>query len=94
MERSAAADALMVEGFLPKAKKALQVLEDLGKRLENDAEFKKLYESDFISALIEAGIDPNARTEMGLAPLERGNIPSRSKSCITPSGNACVCCPD
>lgn len=93
MERSAKVDAAMVEGFLPKAAIALQKLEKLGKRLENDPAFRALYESDFISALIEAGIDPDARTEMGLEPLISGQIPIESKSCITPNGNACVCCP-
>jgi hypothetical protein len=93
MPRSADRDIKVVNEFVPKAATAIRKLETLRDKLKNDPEFRKLYETDFIAALEKVGIDPNARTEMGLPPLEKDKIPSDSHSCITPNGNACLCCP-
>jgi hypothetical protein len=93
MPRSAERDIQVVEDFIPKAEAAIKKLGTLRDKLKNDSEFRKLYETDFMTALEKIGIDPNARTEMGLPSLEKGKIPADSKNCITPQGNACVCCP-
>lgn len=74
--------------FLKKAAVATKKIEDFKTRLENDAEFQKLWENDSAKALIEMGIDPDARTEVGEQPYIMG---PRCDWCITPNGNACHC---
>jgi hypothetical protein len=93
MPRSAERDIKVVDDSVPKAAAAIKKLETLRNKWKNDPEFRKLYETDFMAALEKVGIDLNARTEMGLPPLEKGKVPADSKSCITPQGNACLCCP-
>jgi hypothetical protein len=74
--------------FLPNAKKAIAQFEALSARLEADADFRKLWETDSAKALEAVGIDPEARQEMGLGPYEHG---PECNNCITPQGNACHC---
>jgi hypothetical protein len=74
--------------FLVNARKSVKQIEELQRRLENESDFQKLWESDSAKALQEVGIDPNARMEVGKEPYERG---PECVYCITPMGNACHC---
>lgn len=76
------------EAFLMNAKKAIAQLEEVKRRLESDATFRKLWDTDSAEALRQVGIDPEARHEMGLGPYEEG---AQCKWCVTPQGNACHC---
>jgi hypothetical protein len=77
-----------LETWIPKAKKAIVLAEDLRQRLETDEEFQKLWETDSAEALRRVGIDPDARKEVGLPPYDQG---PECTNCITPMGNYCHC---
>jgi hypothetical protein len=74
--------------FIPKAKEAIEQLEEMKRRLETDEGFRKLWEADSGRALRGVGIKPNARMKMGLPPYSKG---PRCDWCITPNGNSCHC---
>lgn len=74
--------------FIPNAKKAIDQFEALLARMEADAGFRTLWETDSAQALIAVGIDPESRSEMGLGPYSDG---PQCVNCITPQGNACHC---
>ena len=74
--------------FLDGSKKAIMQIEEMRRRLESDKAFCELWEKDSAEALRQVGINPDARTEMGLEPYEEG---PRCDWCVTPQGNACHC---
>jgi uncharacterized ferritin-like protein (DUF455 family) len=74
--------------FLDKLRKAVAQLEEMKRRLEGDAEFRKLWETNSAAALRQVGINPDARMEVGLEAYEKG---PRCDWCVTPNGNACHC---
>ena len=86
--KSASVMANDVAGFLVRAKEALRVTEEFQRRLTDDSEFAALWERDSAGALREAGIDPEARQEMGMPPYSEG---PECNWCTTPNGNACHC---
>ncbi len=74
--------------FIGNVRRSIQQLEDLQRRLETDATFRKAWESDSAKALRTVGINPDARMEVGRGAYERG---PECTWCITPKGNACHC---
>ncbi len=86
--KSAQVMANDVGSFLEKARVAIKTTEDFQKRLLDDTAFAELWERDSAAALREAGIDPEARQEVGLPPYENG---PECNWCITPNGNTCHC---
>ena len=74
--------------FIPNAKKAISQFEELMNRLESDKEFCKLWEEDSSQALVQVGINPDARMEMGYEEYSKG---PQCNNCVTPNGNACHC---
>jgi hypothetical protein len=79
--------------FLENANGAIDKIVKLKKRLETDPAFKKLWEENPIEADRQMGIDPKARTEVGLPMVkDTGNTGGpECNYCITPAGNACHC---
>lgn len=77
-----------VGAFLDRARQALQVTEAFQKRLIEDADFAALWERDSAAALKAAGIDPEARQQVGFGPYSEG---AQCNWCITPNGNSCHC---
>jgi hypothetical protein len=71
--------------FLDNAKKAMEQIEEMRRRLESDKSFCQLWEMDSAQALRQVGINPEARTEIGKEPYVRG---PECVWCITPHGNA------
>jgi hypothetical protein len=77
-----------VAAFLARAREALKTTEAFQRRLAEDAEFAALWERDSAAALRAAGIDPEARQEVGFGPYAEG---AQCNWCITPNGNSCHC---
>jgi hypothetical protein len=86
--KSADEMAASLKEFIPKAKRAIEQFESLQRKLETDAEFRRLWESDSAQALKRVGINPDARMEVGLPPYSRG---PECNWCVTPKANACHC---
>ena len=74
--------------FLPNMRAAILQYEELEQKFEADPDFRDLWERDSAAALRAVGINPDARTEMGLEPYDQG---PRCDWCTTPLGNACHC---
>ena len=70
--KTASVMAADVATFLENAKAAIVVTENFQRRLVEDSEFAKLWDEDSAAALRLAGIDPEARQEMGFGPYEDG----------------------
>jgi hypothetical protein len=86
--KSAQVMATDVGVFVERARAALATTEAFQKRLTTDAEFAALWDRDSAAALREAGIDPEARQEVGFGPYSSG---PECNWCITPLGNTCHC---
>ncbi len=86
--KDAAAKIADLKDFIPKAKIAIGQFEALLARLESDASFRTIWNTNSEQALIAVGIDPESRTEMGLGPYSDG---PECNNCITPQGRACHC---
>lgn len=86
--KSASVMAADVASFIERAKAAIVISENFQKRLVDDPDFARLWDSDSAAALRLAGIDPEARQEMGMGPYDEG---AQCNWCITPNGNTCHC---
>ena len=73
------------ETFLPNAQRAVAMFAEHKRRLETEADFRALWESDPAATLRAVGIDPDSRTEMGHGPYSFGGV--TCEWCITPLGN-------
>ena len=89
--KTAAEKARDLKVFLKNAKRAIQQTEKLAELLEKDPAFQRLWETDSAAALLQVGINPDARMEMGLPPYKDPNKGPECNNCITPQGNACHC---
>ena len=75
--------------FVPNARRAVEQFQALLERLEAEAEFRTLWNTDPAAALQAVGIDPDSRMEMGLESYRiRG---AECRNCVTPMGHACHC---
>jgi hypothetical protein len=77
------------DAFVERAREALATLEAFRDRLRSDSEFRDLWSRDSAEALRQGGIDPDARTELGLPPYHTKG--PECEWCVTPNGNACHC---
>jgi hypothetical protein len=77
-----------LETFLERTREGMVKFDALMGRLRTDETFRGLWDRDSAQALREVGIDPEARTELGMAPYERG---PECRPCWTPQGNPCHC---
>jgi hypothetical protein len=85
--------AAKTDEWLARVSRELKKIETLRNRLRDDANFQDLWNRDSAQALRDVGINPDARTEVGLEPYadavaKRG---VQCNNCITPMGNACHC---
>ena len=74
--------------FIPNAKIAIAQFEEFLGKMEADASFRRLWETDSAAALRTVGINPDSRMEMGYEEYAQG---PECNNCITPLGNACHC---
>jgi len=71
--------------FLPNAQSAVAKFAEHKRRLESEADFRALWETDPAATLRAVGIDPEARREMGFGEYDSRGV--QCEWCITPLGN-------
>ncbi|MDQ2897599.1 MAG: hypothetical protein M3Y09_18495 [Actinomycetota bacterium] len=80
--------ATQLDEFIANLRAELPKMEAFRDRLAGDPAFQELWSSDSGQAMRDAGFDPEARTQLGFPPYERG---PECNWCMTPMGNLCHC---